>query len=134
MFVLADEPNNRLLALWIWPTLIQKELDDVRDQMNKRKGRKQKEKALPSGVSPQIAYDLYKEYGGEWCLLPVDVEVVQQIMDDILLEEDPFDWEVPIEFKYRCEKAYANLNIGELTMQNGWSVFTDMLVELEKTI
>jgi hypothetical protein len=129
---LRNLPNIsiRYLALWLWPPLIQRELDNLREIMNKRPQRKQREKILPSGVSPNIAYTLYEKYGRVQCLQPVDVQVVEEIMEVIRGDQDPLtDWGVPDGFGASCEAALVKLRItqDDLTMQNIWFVFAQML-------
>jgi hypothetical protein len=68
---------------WLWPTLIQKELDELRDRSNNHVVRKVNGKALPSGVSPNIAYVLHDQYGSEDHLQPVDKITVQGLMEAI---------------------------------------------------
>jgi hypothetical protein len=86
--------------------------------MNKWKQRKQNDKVLPSGVSPNIAYTLYEKYGGVQCLQLVDVQVVEEIME---VMKDAFG--------ASCDEALGKLRIthNDLTMKNIWLVFAQML-------
>jgi len=63
--------------------LIQQELDTLKDRFNNHVVCKDKEKKLPSGVSPNVAYTLYDQYGGEQCLQPVDRAFVKALMEAI---------------------------------------------------
>ena len=127
-FMLLIVSLRRFLALWLWPPLMQQELDDLRDRLNSRRMRKDKNKLTPSGCSPNEAYDLYEDYNGVHCLQPVDTAVVQQIMDDIERERNPvIDWGVPEEFAAHAQEVYDSLDISNLTMKNVWIVFKHML-------
>ena len=96
------------------------------------------EKQLPSGVSPYVAYTLWREHGGiEDCLEPVDVSIVDAIKDE--LSEgfgDKFitDYGVPDDFVEKAETVYNSLAIAELTLQNVWSVFQAMLPRLDNAL
>ena len=41
------------------------------------------QKKLPSGVSPNVAFTLYPQYGGEQCFQPVDRNFVKSLMEAI---------------------------------------------------
>jgi hypothetical protein len=85
-------------------------------------------KQIPSGVSPDVAYALHTEYGAEDCLQPVDTEVVQGLMDAIG-GEDLIRF-VTVEYAARAQEAFDSLCVPKLTFQNVWEVFTAMLPHL----
>jgi hypothetical protein len=92
--------------------------------------RKQKNKSLPSGVSPHIAYTLPERYDGEDCLQPVNLGVIQEMLNsEEMLEARAAvsDWGVPEEFARRAEAAREFLNIREVNLQNVWMVFSALL-------
>src|ERR1700749_4573448 len=104
--------------MWLWPPLMQKELDRFRKSANSRKVQKQKDKVLPSGVSPNIAYTLPEKYNGEECLQPVDVDLIDAILADMQPQKDALsDWGVPEEFDRRAQDAFDRLPIREVTLQ-----------------
>src|ERR1700742_2604601 len=76
------------LAMLLWPPLIQQELDQFLANANHRRMRKQKEKSLPSGVSPHYAYTFPEEFGGRDCLQPVDKRVIEEILRDMKPEHE----------------------------------------------
>ncbi|KAF8486785.1 hypothetical protein DFH94DRAFT_796573 [Russula ochroleuca] len=96
------------LAQWLWPTLIQQELDELKDRMNCHTTRYDRNKKIPSGVSPDVAVSLCTEYAGENCLQPVNVDVVQQLMDDI--GDDVLRF-VPAEYADRAQEVFASLGV-----------------------
>jgi hypothetical protein len=85
---------------------------------------KDKEKASPSGMSRNEAFSLPEQWGGRNCLLPVDVNVIQEIKaamgGDALL-----DFTTP-KFSVQVQAVYDTLHISELTLQNVWLVFQSL--------
>jgi hypothetical protein len=119
------------LAMWLWPPVIQQELDKFRYQANNRRVRKQKQKTLPSGVSPNIAYTFPERYGGADCLQTVDVRVIQDILDQMQAEKDALtDWGVPEDFSRRARTAFEEMCAPEISISNIWIVFQCILLRL----
>ena len=109
----------------MWSTLLQQEVDELQKRLNSHPVRYDCKKKLPSGVSPDVAYALYREYGAEDCLQPVDPDIVQKLMDDIG-GEDLIRF-VPIEYATRAQEVFQSLNIPKLSFENVWEVFRMML-------
>ena len=65
------------LVQWLWPILIQEELNELKACFNCHKIQYDSTKQLSSSVSPDVAYLLYEEYGAQNCLQPVNPDVVQ---------------------------------------------------------
>ena len=86
--------------------------------------RKDKNKAGPSGCSCNDAFTLYQKWGGQNCLLPVNVNVVRSMKE--FMGGDELLSFVPLAFADRAEVAYIALNIN-LTMSNVWLVFNQLL-------
>lgn len=80
---------------------------------------------LPSGVSPHVAFTLPEKYGGENCLQPLDITVVQGLMEDLGGEE--LVQFVSPEYAAHAEEIFNSLRVEELTTANIWNVFTAML-------
>ncbi|KAL1938193.1 hypothetical protein VTO73DRAFT_11837 [Trametes versicolor] len=80
-----DEMNESHFNLvqWLWPKLIQQELDKLRDTLNNHKPRKDRTKIMPTGVAPGILYTLYERYGGERGLQEIDRELVSNLMESL---------------------------------------------------
>ena len=78
--------------------------------------RRQKEKPGPSGMSHNEAFVMPEKWGGHNCLLPVDVDIVHQIKEemggDSLLEF------VTDEYSRQAQTAYDTLGIRKLTLEN----------------
>jgi hypothetical protein len=115
------------LVQWLWPTLIQQELDELKDRMNCHTTRYDRNKKIPSGVSPDVAVALCTEYGGENCLQPVDVDIVQQLMDDI--GDDAIHF-VSAEYADRAQEVFESLGVTKLSFENIWQVFNRMIPHL----
>ncbi|KIK73679.1 hypothetical protein PAXRUDRAFT_177767, partial [Paxillus rubicundulus Ve08.2h10] len=113
------------LIRWLWPKLIQQELDQLMDCFNNHVVCRDKKKKLPSGVSPNVAFALHNQYGGEDCLQKVDRVVVKQLMEEIGGEDliRFFD----IAYAAHAQIVYDSLNFTSLTLQNVWAVFFAML-------
>jgi hypothetical protein len=110
---------------WLWPTLIQQELDILKERFNNHPVRYDKNKVLPSGVSPNVAYALHEDYGGVNCLQTVDLDVVRALKDSLGGED--LSRFVSKEFAAHCEDVFHSLHFSELTLENVWSVFSSML-------
>ncbi|KAH7904483.1 hypothetical protein BJ138DRAFT_1019103 [Hygrophoropsis aurantiaca] len=113
------------LVQWIWPKLIQQELDTLMDRFNNHTVRFDKNKKLPSGVSPNTAYALHTEYNGQYCLQSVDRQIVAQLMEEIG-GEDLIRF-VSVEYAAHAQAIYNSLGFTSLTLHNVWAVFSSML-------
>src|SRR6201999_3190311 len=110
---------SRHLAMFLWPPVMQKELNKFVHLVNHRRVRKQNDKNLPSGVTPSFSYTFPERFGGRNCLLPVNMLIIEEILEDLKAEHDRnMDWGVPPEFRDRAEAAFDRLHITELTMGN----------------
>ncbi|KAH9884127.1 hypothetical protein C8Q73DRAFT_749482 [Cubamyces lactineus] len=123
-----DEMNETHYNLvhWLWPKLIQKELDKLRQDLNDHKPRKDRSKLLPTGVAPNVLYTLYERYGAEdRGLQPVDRELIAQLMDN--LGGDDLIRFVPREYEQHIQQIFDHIGAPELSFHNIWDVFTQML-------
>ncbi|KIK77459.1 hypothetical protein PAXRUDRAFT_166785 [Paxillus rubicundulus Ve08.2h10] len=118
------DPCQSELVQWLWGKLIQQELDQFMDHFNNHIHH-DKNKKLPSGVSPDAAFALYDQYGGEDCLQKVDREVVRELMEDIggvdLIHFVDTGYDV------HAQAVFDSLDCTALTLQNVWAVFSAML-------
>lgn len=110
---------------WLWPTFIQCELDHLRKQLNNHPTSFDPAKKLPSGVSPNISIALADEYGGESCLLPVDLAVICHLKDGIGGKD--LVCFVNVGFAHSADTAFSTLGIDRTTSDNIWHVFMKML-------
>jgi hypothetical protein len=102
--------------------VIQKELDELKDSFNSHVIRLDRSKSNPSGVSPNVAYELFEEHGGEDCLQP---KIIQELMEE-LGGEDLILF-VSREYAVRAQAIFDTLNLRDLNAQNAWHVFSAML-------
>lgn len=87
--------------------------------------RKQKEKPGPSGMSRNEAFSMPEKWGGRNCLLPVDVEVVRQIKEE--MGGDSLLAFVTDDYSQQAQAAYDTLGVEKLTLENVWDVFQALL-------
>ena len=97
----------------------------MKDRFNNHVVRKDKEKKLPSGVSPNVAFTLYEEYRGEQCLQSVDRNFVKVLMEAIG-GEDLIRF-VSAEYATRAQAVFDELRFGALSFHNVWVVFSAMM-------
>ncbi|PPR07995.1 hypothetical protein CVT24_002686 [Panaeolus cyanescens] len=122
------DPKQKYLVDWLWPTLIQQELDELRERLNNHVVRYNKDKKLPSGSSPNVNMALFGEKGGEWCLQSIsdsDMGIIQHLKDTAGGEE--LLWFVTPEYSARAQSIFDTLPYSKLSFQNVWHVFSDML-------
>ncbi|GJJ06685.1 hypothetical protein Clacol_000880 [Clathrus columnatus] len=113
------------LVQWLWPKLINQELDELQDHLNNHRVRKDRTKISPSGMTPHITLSLYKEYNAEWMLQHVDRNVVQDLMEE-LGGADLVHF-VSVGYAERAEVVYSGLGISKLSFHNVWEIFRAML-------
>ncbi|KAM6499101.1 hypothetical protein JOM56_004609 [Amanita muscaria] len=124
----SDDANHYQLCQWLWPRLLQKELDKFMEFQNGCMMRKDKEKPGSSGMSRNQAFSLPEMWGGRDCLLGLtdkNLSVIQELKawlggDKLVSFSKP-------EFSARAQEAYNSLAIVDLTFENVWGVFTAML-------
>jgi len=121
----SDNQYHRDLVQWLWPTLIQQELDELKARFNCHKIRYDSTSLLPSGVSPEVAYSLYEDYGAQNCLQPVDPDVVQNLMDE-LGGEDVIRF-VSVAYAARAQEVFDSLDVPKIMFENVWKIFQTML-------
>ncbi|KAF8495823.1 hypothetical protein JB92DRAFT_3099800 [Gautieria morchelliformis] len=114
-------PEQYELVQWLWPKFIQQELDELRDRFNNHRVRKDRNKVLPSGVSPNEAFALHEEYSAENLLQPVNKGVVRELM--VSIGGDDLIRFVSVEYAVHAQEVYDSLGIQKLTMFNVWTVF-----------
>jgi len=90
--------------------------------------RKDQNKAGPSGDSRNNMFLMPEKWGGRDCLekiAPEDMKIIQKLKNDIG-GEALLHFVTP-EYAARAEVVYQSLNIQEITLENIWFVFEDML-------
>ncbi|KAJ7149435.1 hypothetical protein C8R43DRAFT_1088198 [Mycena crocata] len=124
----SDDLQQYELCQWLWPRLLQKDLDNWARLRNGIPIRKQAGKAGPSGVramSRNEAFTLLDSWGGVNCLQKVPVDIIRQMREEMGGDElIAFTSE---EFSERAQAAFDSLGPVVLTQQNVWEVFAAML-------
>lgn len=119
----------RQISNWIWFPLVQRELDAFVDHQNAHRVRKQSDMALPSGGRPDQFHANPEMYGGECCLIPVDMDEVDELLAD---SEDGFSRMryVDEEFELLAQEAYETIGEPEITLSTAWIIFRQMLGQM----
>lgn len=121
---MSHESQSELVQ-WLWSTVIQKELDELKTRFNNHVVWLDHSKLIPSGVAPSVAYSLYEQHGGEDCLETVDRVVIRRLMDE-LGGEDLIRF-VTAAYAEKAQSVFDTLGVKDLTLQNVWHVFKAML-------
>jgi hypothetical protein len=111
---------------WLWPLLIHQELNEVKELFNNHPIHHNRNKLLPLGVSPNMAYATFKDYGAINCLQQVDIAVVHRLKESIG-GENLVQFVSP-EYAAWCRTVYETLGIQKVTLQNVWIIFSSMLL------
>ncbi|KAG1787291.1 uncharacterized protein HD556DRAFT_1247053, partial [Suillus plorans] len=119
------DPCQYDLVQWLWPWLIQQELDKLKHRLNTHTVQYNHDKLLLSGVSPNIAMSLHEDYGTKNCLQPVDRDVVKNLMEEIG-GEDLVRF-IGSEYSVAAQSIFNDLGFTVLTFKNVWQVFATML-------
>ncbi|KAJ7644897.1 hypothetical protein FB45DRAFT_1021639 [Roridomyces roridus] len=116
---------------WLWSRIVQNAVDLFVEYWNTHKTRNQRNKALPSGVSPQDVFDKPQNFGLEFGGIEVDREFVRELRKTLpKSREECYRW-VPEEFEVQAVAAYEHLGSPALRITEGWTIFSRMLAILE---
>ncbi|KAJ7796447.1 hypothetical protein B0H14DRAFT_2390727, partial [Mycena olivaceomarginata] len=117
---------HRNLFRWLWPKIVQIGLDEFVDYFNNQKTRKQSGRILPSGVAPNVVFDMLEEYGLENLAIPVTQVVVDELRSLIdTPREDAFRW-VSDAFDALALRVYEGLGSPKMEARTGWAIFNAM--------
>ncbi|KAF7310263.1 hypothetical protein MIND_00400200 [Mycena indigotica] len=114
---------------WLFPPLIQAELDEFRQYWNSHKIRFQPEKIMPSGHIPSDAAEYPQLFGGINCFIKVPASTVEDIREVLSAEVGPreqhLSWVTP-EFDTFARTIYEMIERPTLTLESSWTVFVQM--------
>jgi hypothetical protein len=117
---------SRPLFNWIWPPVVQGELDHLTARWNSHVIRRQRNKLMPSGVSPNDLYAHPEHYGGRCFAIPVPQAAVNAFRDSIRIARDAaLSW-VPAEFDAVAGQVYELLGSPECSAETAWDLFSKM--------
>lgn len=121
--------SARGTASWLWFPLVQRSLDRFCLQQNNHRVRRQADKVLPSGGTPDEFYKNPTAYGGKHCLVTVDMDVLDQLLDGCADGYAKMRY-VDEAFEELAEAAYIALGSPEVTVHTVWIVFRRMIGQL----
>ncbi|KAJ7246738.1 hypothetical protein C8J57DRAFT_1081375, partial [Mycena rebaudengoi] len=97
---------HRNLFQWLWSKIVQIGLDEFVDYFNNKKTRKQRSRILPSGVAPNVVFDMHSDYGLENLAIPVAQEAIDELWALILTShKKAYHW-VSDEFDALASEVY----------------------------
>ncbi|KAE9387552.1 hypothetical protein BT96DRAFT_948264 [Gymnopus androsaceus JB14] len=122
---------NRNLFNWIWPPIVQDELNRFCKMWNLRVPRKQKDKIMPSGVTPLALWEHPECYGGERFSIPVPKELIAKLRKEIKTPyEEAFAFVSP-QFNEWANFIYHSLGCPEVDAASAWGLFSRMEVAMK---
>ncbi|KAJ6492595.1 hypothetical protein DFH09DRAFT_874761, partial [Mycena vulgaris] len=81
------------LFRWLWPKIVQIGLNEFLDYFNNKKTQKQRSRILPSGVAPNVVFDMPGDYGLENLAIPVAQEAIDELRTLIdTSREEAYRW------------------------------------------
>ncbi|KAJ7017205.1 hypothetical protein C8F04DRAFT_911641, partial [Mycena alexandri] len=111
---------------WLWPQIIQCSLDDFVEYWNDHRIWTQRNKLLPSGVSPYYIYDFPEQYGLTNFTTPVATDLVEALRENIpKSREECYRW-VSDEFQVKAWAVYDHIGAPKLELTDGWTIFCRM--------
>ncbi|KAJ7797567.1 hypothetical protein B0H14DRAFT_2389646 [Mycena olivaceomarginata] len=114
------------LFRWLWPKIVQIGLDEFVDYFNNKRTRKQQNRILPSGVAPNVVFDMPGDYGLENLAIPVTQEAIDELRALIdTPREDALRW-VSEDFAVVANDIYTSLGSPKLEVLSGWAIFNAM--------
>ncbi|KAJ7151306.1 hypothetical protein C8R43DRAFT_1004776 [Mycena crocata] len=132
------DPNvafHRDLFNWIFPPLIQGELDEFRVYWNQHRIRAQPNKTMPSGHVPVDALEHPEIYGGINCFIKIPKETIDNLREVLTQEVGPrsdhLQW-VDNEFSSLAESVHKSIGSPKITLNNSWEIFAQMSICIEE--
>ena len=124
--MLKFDQLTRPLFYWLWPKILQIQLDKFVEYWNNHKIRAQPEKPNMSGSSPRHAFTV-PALPAQQCGISVDLVVVDALRAQIpISREESMRW-VDDEFEDAASKAYSALREPSLdNLLSSWDIFSSM--------
>ncbi|KAJ6447916.1 hypothetical protein C8R45DRAFT_850605, partial [Mycena sanguinolenta] len=114
---------------WLWPKIIQCGLDDFIDYWNNHKIRTQRNKLLPSGVSPNYIWDFPEKFGLTHFGVSAPPQSIATLWQSILKScNECYRW--VSEFDSRAWEVYVQIGEPKLILMDGWTIFYEMLPQI----
>ncbi|KAJ7874312.1 hypothetical protein B0H14DRAFT_3083423 [Mycena olivaceomarginata] len=125
----SNVPFHRSLFNWIFPPLVQAELDEFRVYWNQHKIRSQQMKNMPSGHVPADVLEHPEFYGGINCRIEVPQDTVHLLREALSEEVGPREqhlaW-VTEEFSTMADAVHEAMGSPKITLENSWNIFSQM--------
>ncbi|KAF7328323.1 hypothetical protein MVEN_02547700 [Mycena venus] len=119
---------------WIFPPLVQAELDEFRTYWNQHQVRSQPNKNMPSGHVPADVLEHPELFGGINCFIKVPKETLADLRVFLTEEVGPrsehLQW-VDDEFAAIAEAVYESIGSPHITLANSWEIFRKMSAGIE---
>ncbi|KAJ6545976.1 hypothetical protein B0H10DRAFT_1969813 [Mycena sp. CBHHK59/15] len=124
--ILFQHRSSRLLFNWIWPPIIQGELDHFTELRNSHVIRWQRNKLMPSGTSPSELYAHPEYYSGRCFAIPVPKDAINALRGSIrLTRSEALRW-VPNAFDTIAGQVYELLGSPSCSAETAWDLFSKM--------
>ncbi|EEB90143.1 hypothetical protein MPER_11689 [Moniliophthora perniciosa FA553] len=119
---------------WLWSKIVQKRVNEFVDHWDNHITRKQSASNLPNGVSPRMVFDFPANFGMRMCGQKVKQEDIDELRATIPKSQvECFRW-VSEEFEEAAQYVYEQLGSPELTISEGWAIFSQMAQHLHPYI
>ncbi|KAJ7026380.1 hypothetical protein C8F04DRAFT_966448, partial [Mycena alexandri] len=119
---------------WLWPKIVQIGLDEFVDYFNNKKTRRQRNRILPSGVAPNVVFDMPANYGLENLAIPVTQAALDELRGLIdIPRKEAFRW-VSDEFEAVATEVYIGIGSPKLEALSGWTIFNEMAPVLREVV
>lgn len=120
------------MSNWLWFPLIQHELDKFIDHQNNHRIRFQPDKNLPSGGTPNDFYRHPDRFGGTSCLIPVDMDILDQLLEDSE-EGQRLMRHIDEQFEEIANEAYTAIGKPKISLHSAWAVFRELINYVDGT-
>lgn len=121
---------------WLWVPIVQQGLDKYRAYWNNHTISKSKKKKNPSGSCPKNMFLNPSSVSAlaRDCSIRVNPETVAELREAYGGQEarDKAYRFVSEEFQFNADAVYQNLGAPELSLLNGWKVFTQMVTKIDE--
>ncbi|KAJ7352050.1 hypothetical protein DFH08DRAFT_693097 [Mycena albidolilacea] len=121
--------QDRSLCNWIFPPLVQAELNELCVYWNQHKIHSQQMRNMPSGHVPPNVLEHPEFYGGINCRIKVPQEMVhllgEALSEEVGLHEQHLAW-VTEEFSTMADTVHEVMGWPKITLENSWNIFSQM--------
>ncbi|KAF8185576.1 hypothetical protein K438DRAFT_2155443 [Mycena galopus ATCC 62051] len=119
------------LFYWIFVPIIQEQLDEFRAWWNNHRVRLQRDKNMPSGHIPVLAFEHPEHLGGIDCRICVPKEAVIELRklltEEVGSRESHLSWPgVTLEFEAMAQAVWEDIGSPAMSMDSAWDIFAQM--------